>query len=96
MMLLYILNDYEEYGPENIRVCESVERARIILGEMHVDDRARIIGCGWLPEHLEKNLANQADERSRLETALVERKVGSYNLSNGWGGYQLHIVELEK
>jgi len=49
MMLLYILNDYEEYGPENIRVCESVERARIILGEMHVDDRARIIGCGWLP-----------------------------------------------
>jgi len=45
---------------------------------------------------LEKNLANQADERSRLETALVERKVGSYNLSNGWGGYQLHIVELEK
>ena len=96
MSLIYILNSYGEYGPEDIRVCESVERVRVILGEIHTDERARIVGWGWLPKHLEENQANQADEKSKLEAALVERKIGSYNLSKGWGGYQLHIVELEK
>lgn len=34
-------------------------------------------------------------DRATLARLLIENCPGQYDLSDGWGGYQLHIVELD-
>ncbi len=93
--MIYIINSYGEYGPENIRICDKLEVCGRILREIHEEERAYVKDQKWLPEHIERHRLGQIEEGDALEKALLGNKVGTYNLSHGWGGYQLHIVELE-
>jgi len=94
--MIYILNRYREDGPENIRVCGSLERVRGIFEEILAAEWAGYLEGNWMPINLELARVRQERERSELAAILAENKIGSYNLGTGWGGYQLHIIELEK
>lgn len=121
-MLVYILNVYEEHGPEEIvATLHAAEIPEIInrIFDGYVkntqdgyDNRQRPSEEEWQFEEfrrrfeegcragLERELAIFASQREMILAKLADLTAKqlisphSINLQGGWGGLQLHIVEL--
>ena len=77
---VYLISLYDEYGSEQVRATLDLSRVRELL-DTHPERRK-----GPLPKEYEKNLT---------ELLGKNEAGGPWNLGHGWGGFQLHIVELE-
>lgn len=78
-MKVYILSDYGEYGAEHVHATTNPKKLPAILKNMHYSRYA---------DELKRTLANPIIRSG-------DSTVGGYNLTEGWGGAMLHIVELE-
>lgn len=78
MTRIYMINDYGEHGPENIRVAVTANGIREAAREYLKDSRDGSY-CADVMANLEKHLG--ADDPCSL------------SLRRGWGGLQLHIVD---
>ena len=93
MTLVYMLNTYDEYGPEEIMA--TLDAAKL---EPHIrtawtatSDKAEPYKSNEIA-HKQKWID---DAIIKLRKLLETGKPDSYNLHDGWGGLQLHIIELQ-
>ena len=91
-MRVYIFNDYEEHGPDNIRVAGSPEAARRIFDELLM---AYVPPDDWREDPKQERLKYLAECRYSFETFMIAESTSGGDLGSGWGGLQLHIVDVE-
>jgi hypothetical protein len=91
MAYVYILNVYGEYGPEE--VAASLEGSKI-GAELVRRQATWLIAAKAQAWRVEITALEASMELAALDNALAANIPCSTNLSHGWGGYQLHIVEL--
>ena len=91
MPKVYLLSDYGEHGSEN--VIATLDRTKVpdllqvFFGHHHLD---------YVGPHGDGRLHPTAHEKlAELLAADIPSKYGT-NLSFGWGGVQLHIIELKE
>ncbi len=82
-MRLYMINDYADRGPDNIRVALTREGIRAAF-ESRLDQ-------GWPSD--EGNNDYRREVRTELERLLAADEPCSTDLGRGWGGLQLHILD---
>ena len=88
MTYVYILSDYEECGAEN--VCATLDRSKLLgLVDENWPDRS-LVHEDWIAK-MKAGLENLL--LSHSDGVLVTH--GGWNCSDGWGGMQLHVVELK-
>lgn len=79
-MKAYLISRYDEYGSEDVRGTLDKSKVRELL----VTHPAR------------RNRPLEADYEAKLAELLeADEPVDGTDLGHGWGGFQLHIVELE-
>jgi hypothetical protein len=76
--LIYIICDYAEHGAEGVHATTDKAKAPAMLDAF--------IAARW------SKTTNMDKERGELAVAL-ENGVGSFNLSDGWGGIVLEVCE---
>jgi hypothetical protein len=83
MSIVYIISTYDEYGAENVVATLDKSRVPLMLEE------------NWPSEGPQKSedLACLVKILLKPDVELLARRDG-YNLSKGWGGFQLHVVKL--
>lgn len=82
-MRVYILSDYEEHGAENVRA--TIDKNKVVeLFENLVSK--------W--EDVNYATKCRAKLNQLLENNILTTQCGK-DLGDGWGGLQLHIIELE-
>lgn len=89
MTRVYLLSDYNESGSENVRATLHPGKLESMIDEYwsHDSEAARAC-CKESKVSLRALLAEMTD-------AEMARRPGMpNNLSTGWGGLQLHVVEL--
>jgi len=92
MAYVYLLSTYQEYGAENVTA--TLDRARLdaIMRENWPSGSFEIPS-----QKLEKWLAEASATMAKLlqkpDAELVSES--GHNLQDGWGGMQLHVVELK-
>jgi hypothetical protein len=91
MAYVYILSDYEEHGAEN--VCATLDR-----GRLH-----QLVDKNWPPPHnstASKEWTAEAhaglEEHLKKSDDVLSSKTSGWNCHSGWGGMQLHVVELKE
>jgi hypothetical protein len=80
-MRIYMINDYQEDGPENIRVASSIDGIRDALAK-------EVLRLHNGEEYLKKI-------SPKFEALLAVDMPCSENLGTGWGGLQFHILDTE-
>lgn len=95
MTMVYILNTYDDYGPEDIRATTDTEAMLRIFDVCAAADLRTAQEAKWLPRYIDETTMALNRARKKMVDLLAKREVGSNNLMPGWGSYQLHIVELE-
>jgi hypothetical protein len=95
MTLIYIINTYDEHGPEDIRATADPEVMLRIFDTLVAADLKRAQEAKWLPRYLDETTMALSGARKKMGELLAAGEVGSHNLLSGWGGYQLHIAESE-
>lgn len=82
-MYIYIVSTHGEYGAENVRAtCDKSKVAALLSPDNHdLSDEK-----GILEEVLK--LSSRELARESFATGIA--------LSKGWGGFQLHVTELDK
>ena len=83
---VYILSVYEEHGAEE--VVATLDKSHV---EVMMDKYFPIYGIDESSRHME----GRATPREALRRVLRKDTIGKFNLQSGWGGIQLHVVELE-
>lgn len=92
-MLVWILSDHDEYGAEN--VCATIDKFKL----------AGLIDTNWpdKPNETLQQRQHAAEWRNRARMKLLELLTHpeeellldhKHELHEGWGGMQLHVVEL--
>lgn len=91
--LVYILSDYEEHGAENVRVCTSLDGIRKAIQA----DKEKSAAETMSQAQRERFTAYYAEALESLETVDPNTPIWKEgrDMQTGWGGYQLHIVELQ-
>ena len=85
MKYVYLLSDYDEYGAEH--VAATLDRARLL----------DLVDANWTDaseefrEIAKKELASLLE---RLDIDLLKEEGNGHSLHHGWGGAQLHVVQL--
>lgn len=79
-MKVYFLSDYGEYGAENVRATLDPEKLFSILA-----------GCDYKPQTITTAKRKLRGYLRKSKTTPIE----GHNLTDGWGGIMLHIIELE-
>lgn len=86
MAYVYMLSDYGEDGAENVTATLDRSRLLALADENWPDEKLqawRDRGKMGLAQHLERSDAELAEERD------------GWNCHFGWGGMQLHVIELK-
>jgi hypothetical protein len=85
MAYVYVLSDYEEHGAEN--VCATLDRSIL----------HRLLDRNWpgSPEWAVEAHAGLEEHLKKADDVLSARTSG-WNCHSGWGGMQLHVVELKE
>ncbi len=83
-MKIYLFNTYEEQGPENIKATSYWPNVWKILASYGSDKHTVDHETGYL------HAINS--QCWKPEKGLP---VGSWDLSDGWGGIQFHVIELD-
>ena len=81
-MRVYILSVYEEYGAEQVKATLDPTKLSAMLREFRHP---------WKDQPVE---VPESVFEALTEVLAEDRLVDGRNLSEGWGGWQLHIVEL--
>lgn len=83
---VYILSRYQEDGAEDVKATLNREHLPALL-ESYGD---------WVHEDTRKGLANLLEMSDASLAARYGNDKGSHghSLEHGWGGFQLHVVEL--
>lgn len=81
MSVVYILSTYGEYGAENVRATLDSSNLERMAQEYPKRDTTHEVG------EIRKLLSGPVTE-------LLTKQSG-HDLSNGWGGMMLHVVEIE-
>lgn len=90
-MKVYILNTYDEHGPEYIHATIKPQIMFRVLTEQFFKDLKTVTNDKWLQELYK----DQKIALEKMNELISKNELCSENLNAGWGGYQLHIVELE-
>jgi hypothetical protein len=77
---VYLLSTYDEHGSEEVQATLDRSTVRAMLR----------VGFPYTGEHESASLAEAMSEQ---DSALAERS--PVNLSDGWGGIQLHVVRID-
>ena len=80
-MKVYLISRYDEYGSEDVRATVDKDKVRELLRTHKLREEEDV------PEDYDKTLSD-----------LLAKDIATgqpNNLGRGWGGFQLHIVELE-
>lgn len=91
-MLVYIICSYQEDGPENLAATTDPAKVRGLVEAYYVPWSAEVPPRSWPEQALA-----QKEEDLRAIDALLAGNPGagfSSDLGKGWGGLQLHVVEL--
>ncbi len=80
---IYLFNTYQEEGPENIKATNYWPNVWKVLGSYGTDRRTVDYETGFL-----RGICACCWKDDGLP-------VGSWNLSDGWGGIQFHVIELD-
>lgn len=83
-MKVYILSTYEEHGAEDVKATLDRDRVPALLLSYSPYSR-------WGEAPFDVDFSKELE---RLKELLSEDAPGEYELSVGWGGWMLHIVEL--
>ena len=88
MTYVYILSDYEEHGAENVVATLDCKKLVSLIDE------------NWSKEQGEYANDWKARAKSKLNEVLTHTeeilvKRTPWNLHDGWGGIQLHVVVLK-
>lgn len=95
MKKVFMLSHYDEYGAEDVRITEDKEMIPELIKEMCL--------LGITEEHklYDRVLEGVGEAISNLESLgdldgldFTEEK--GHDLQRGWGGVQLHILELKR
>ena len=81
---VYILSTYQEHGAEQVKATLDPSKLPDMIRTFK-NEHGPWKGEPWPVEEV---------ELKRLADAIAKDEPGEYGLSDGWGGYQLHIVEL--
>lgn len=88
---VYLLSDHDEHGSEN--VVATLDRGRLL--------ELLVKGWPWADKtegrNLPENVKNESDILREYLAANTDADLADgapRNLSYGWGGVQLHVVEL--
>ncbi|HVI55469.1 MAG TPA: hypothetical protein VM621_10500 [Luteibacter sp.] len=84
MSRIYILSNYDEYGAEDVKATTNRDAVMDML-RSYVGEKVP----GYSHPYPEFNYG----EPEALLALLASEDPGKYNLSEGWGGFQLHIVD---
>jgi hypothetical protein len=84
-MKLYMLNTYGEYGPTDIKITNDWPNVWRLIDSYGTEKRSRDYEKGKLAGIMED-----------WDRGQCESPTGSWELSEGWGGVQFHIVELDE
>jgi hypothetical protein len=86
--MIYVIGDYEEHGLEHVKATTDASKVEAILEEL-------LATYGFLKADVFKNdpKHNGTHEREALKAALEEDTTGRFDLSLGWGGVVLYILE---
>lgn len=95
MPLIFILNVYDEYGPEKIRATADPSKMVEILDNLLAKEKADLDGKTWRDGYVESRLGYHAECRANLKDFLKSPEIGGQDLGDGWGGYQIHAAEIE-
>ncbi len=95
MTLVYILNTYDEYGPEEIRTTTDPKKMISILDTLLEAERVGLEEKTWKEGYYEERQQYLNDCRTNLVKFIAKSMIGTEDLSRGWGGYQIHAAELE-
>ena len=87
-MRVYILSVYEEHGAEEVVATLDKSHVEIMMDKYFST-------CGLDETDGPKLGEFRATPRETLRRVLKEDTTGKFNLQDGWGGIQLHVVELE-
>jgi hypothetical protein len=79
-MKVYLISNYGEYGSEAVRATLDKSKVRELLAT-HPDMHGEP-----LPKDYEQSLKRMLE---------ADELADGHDLGRGWGGFQLHIVELE-
>ena len=82
-MRIYTLSMYDEYGAEELRFTTDKGKVPALLESYN--GVVGPLGCD--------SVEVDDYERTKLAEALAKDVPGRYELSNGWGGFQLHIAD---
>ena len=97
-MRVYILSSYGEYGAENVRATLNKEHLPNIFD---IRDNEVIYECreeNFTEKNLNEIIETLKEERATLLELLQSDEIiqkSGQDLAIGWGGFQLHIIELE-
>jgi len=96
--LVYILDEYEEHGPENITATLDKTKIRSIIENWPMD-KFVFHGFGDKVALEKKHIENHKiyiDKMLEYFDKITDfDTVGECDLGPGWGGLQLHVVELK-
>jgi len=90
MPYVYILSDYNEYGAENVTATLDRAKLETVMRKSWPDAG---FPYGGLNEWLAEAAAKMAELLQKSDAELAS--VDGHNLHRGWGGMQLHVVELK-
>jgi hypothetical protein len=79
MAKVYLISCYDEYGSTEVRATLDNTKVRDLLATH--------------PE-LHNGISEEYDKRL-AELLVADKPVDGADLGRGWGGFQLHIIELE-
>ena len=82
---IYLFNTYEEEGPRNIKATSHWPNVWNILASYGSDKRTRDYETGFIRALCSQCWGKDGDGLP----------VGSWDLSDGWGGIQFHVIELD-
>lgn len=82
-MKIYTLSLHDEYGAEYMKATTNKDAVMQMLASY----------SGEVVGPFDCKLSIEEEEMNNLLSALQSDELGKYNLSKGWGGFQLHIVE---
>jgi hypothetical protein len=92
---VYLLSTYNEHGSEDVRATLDKTKVRSLFLKHY----ALSVRTDHTPEVKEHFSRQNKEALNKLEKILsnenMEASPDPINLYNGWGGPQLHIVELE-
>lgn len=89
-MRVYTLSIHNEDGAEEL--VATLDKTKL---HQMCKDNYHNVKSEWSEETKKYISQNNKDELDKLTKVLEKDELGKYNISKGWGGIQVHIVELQ-